>query len=68
MTNQFSNQCAGLVVSHKLGSNFECWYFNKILRALMRSEQRLYLAAHAFVIMARFIKKGGPLLGRTFDG
>ena len=34
----------------------------------MRGEQRLYLAAHAFVTVARFIKKGGPLLGRTFDG
>ncbi|KAG0506296.1 MAG: hypothetical protein Udaeo_03210 [Candidatus Udaeobacter sp.] len=68
MTNQFSNQCAGLVVSHKFRSNFECWYFNKIRRALMRGEQRLYLAAHTFVTVARFIKKGGPLLGCTFDG
>src|SRR6476660_728817 len=68
MTNQFSDQRTGAVGSCQFGSDFECWYFDKILRALMRSEQRLYLAAHAFVIVARFIKKGSPFLRCTFDG
>jgi hypothetical protein len=32
----------------------------------MRGEQRFYLAAHAFVIVASLIKKCGPLLGCAF--
>ena len=68
MTKQFSDQCIGTVVSCQFGSDFECWYFNKILRALMGGEQRFYLAAHAFVIVASLIKKCGPLLGCAFEG
>src|SRR5207244_5311703 len=67
MTNQFSNQCAGPVVSHKLGSDFEGRRFNKILRPVIRGEQRFHLPAQVFVIVASLIKKCDPLLGRTLD-
>src|SRR5438045_6441094 len=68
MTNHFSNQCAGRIVSHKLGSDFEGRQFNKILRLLMRGEQRLHLAAQAFVTVASLGMKCGSLPGRTIEG
>src|SRR4029450_1673042 len=68
MTNQFSDQCTGAVVNCQFGGDLEGWYFNKILRALVGGEQRFYLAAHAFVIVASFIKKCGPLFGCAFEG
>src|SRR6202011_1645128 len=60
MTNQFSNQCAGLVGSQKLGSDFEGRQFDKILRLLVRGDHRLHLATLALVAVATLIKKFGP--------
>jgi hypothetical protein len=67
MTNQFSDRCTGPGASHKLGSDFEGWYFDKILRLLIGTEQRLHFAAHAFIIVASLVKKCCPLLGCAFD-